>query len=171
MSGETIATPRLNLRPPQASDAPRIAALAGDFDVARMTTSIPHPYGAADAEAFLDLTASGDPARERVFALELPGDGLIGVVGFHPRDATEIGYWIGRPYWGLGYATEAALAALTWAERDWGRRWTTAGHFADNPASGRVLEKAGFLYTGVVKAQFSGARGEEARARMMLRLA
>ena len=82
-----------------------------------------------------------------------------------------MGYWIGRPYWGQGYATEAATAALAWAGAGWGKRLVVSGHFADNPASGRVLEKAGFLYTGVVEPRHSKARGEAAATRMMVWLA
>jgi RimJ/RimL family protein N-acetyltransferase len=83
----------------------------------------------------------------------------------------EIGYWLGRPFWGRGYMTEAVDAALLWAGDGWGRRYLLAGHFADNPASGQVLVKAGFLYTGDVVPRFSMARGEEAPTRMMVWLA
>ncbi|MEI9889980.1 MAG: GNAT family N-acetyltransferase [Caulobacteraceae bacterium] len=67
--------------------------------------------------------------------------------------------------------SEAARAALAWAGTGWGRRMVTAGHFADNQASGRVLIKAGFLYTGEVQRRFSRARGAEAATRMMVWLA
>ena len=83
----------------------------------------------------------------------------------------EMGYWIGRPFWGRGLATEASRAALGWARRSWGKRAILAGHFVDNPASGRVLENAGFLYTGETRRQFSLARGEAVDTRMMLWLA
>ena len=83
----------------------------------------------------------------------------------------EIGYWLGRPHWGQGYMTEAVDAGLVWAGQGWGRRYLLAGHFADNPASGQVLVKTGFLYTGEVVPRFSLARGEEAPTRMMVWLA
>jgi RimJ/RimL family protein N-acetyltransferase len=97
----------------------------------------------------------------------------MGVLGVHPTDgpASELGYWIGRPFWGAGYMTEAVTAALDWARDSWGRRILASGHFADNDASGRVLAKAGFLYTGEVEPRFSVARGEEAATRMMVWLA
>jgi RimJ/RimL family protein N-acetyltransferase len=168
-----ISTARLRLREPTATDAKRLAELADDFDVARMTASMPHPYTPAHADAFLERMAGRDRAREAVFAIEHRSDGLVGMLGFHPKgtSAPELGYWIGRPHWGQGLATEAARAALAWADREWGKRWTIAGHFADNPASGRVLTKIGFLYTGVVKPLFSKARGAVAQSRMMVRLA
>ena len=155
MSAETLETARLRLRHPVAADAARLAQLINDPDVARMTTRIPHPYALEDAHDFLARCPN------TLFAIDLGEEGLIGIVGF--SDATvlgpEIGYWIGKPYWGRGLATEAATAAVIWAHRDWGKRCLVSGHFADNPASGAVLSKAGFLYTGEVVKQRSLARG------------
>ena len=170
---EAITTGRLRLREPRHDDARPLAALANDFDVARMTTSMPFPYSRADADEFLARMAARDREREAVFAIDHAREGPIGVLDFHPKDgaAPEIGYWIGRPYWGRGLATEAVRAAVAWADRAWSRRWVIAGHFADNPASGRVLDKAGFLYTGVVRPLFSKARDAAAPTRMMVRLA
>ena len=170
---EPLKTARLLLREPVAADAPRLAQLANDIDVARMTTSMPHPFTRQDAESFLGRMAARDRAREMVFAVEVEGEGLAGVLGFHQKDdpAPEIGYWLGRPYWGLGYMTEAAQAAITWAKDGWAKRLMFSGHFADNPASGQVLVKAGFLYTGVVQQRMSRARGARVPTRMMVWLA
>jgi len=146
-----LQTRRLTLRGPRLGDAPRMAQLANDYDIARMTTRIPHPFAVEDAADFIGRMEGRDPAREAVFAIESKDEGLLGVLGLHPTSVgTEIGYWLGRPFWGLGYATEAADAALAWAGGAWGRRYIVSGHFADNPASGQVLIKAGFLYTGEV---------------------
>ena len=168
-----ITTQRLRLRKPRKADAARLAVYANDFDVARMTTGMPYPYGVEHAEGFLEKAGEADPAREAVFVIDHPEHGAIGVLGFDARDGgeREIGYWVGRPHWGQGYATEAASGALVWAHRTWGRRYMHAGHFADNPASGRVLEKAGFLYTGETRREFSRARSEDADTRMMVWLA
>ncbi|MDR3486097.1 MAG: GNAT family N-acetyltransferase [Bradyrhizobium sp.] len=178
-----IETRRLVLRAPTAADADRITLLAGDFDVARMTTSMPHPFARHHADSFLSRARALDPAREIVFAIELDDEGLIGVIGFHPTSVLggaiggsayvgpEVGYWLGRPYWGRGLATEAAAGALAWAKTAWRRRLVVSGHFADNPASGRVLEKAGFLYTGEIQARHCHARGEPTDTRMMVWLA
>jgi RimJ/RimL family protein N-acetyltransferase len=164
-----LKTARLTLRPLRADDAPRMADLLGDFDIARMTTSIPHPFALEDAEEFLARVEAGDPDREAVFALDA-GEGLAGVLGFHRRDGIgpEIGYWLGRPYWGQGLMSEAAGAAMAWAGEAWRQRVVVSGHFADNPASGQVLVKAGFLYTGEVQHRHSRARGETAATRMMV---
>jgi RimJ/RimL family protein N-acetyltransferase len=169
----TLSTPRLTLRPLRPSDAPALSCLVDDPGVAAMTTSIPHPFPEGAAEAFIERMAEAEPEHERVFALETASDGFIGVLGFHPDDvgAVEIGYWLGRPFWGRGYMTEAVDAALDWAAKGWGRRYLLAGHFADNPASGQVLVKTGFLYTGDVVLRYSMARGKAAPTRMMVWLA
>ena len=168
-----IETRRLKLRSPEARDLPRIAQMASDYDIARMTLRMPHPYAPAHAEAFLAQTAAQDRTRDNTFVVELEDEGPVGVLGFfHDKDPyPEMGYWIGRPWWGRGLATEAAEAALAWAGRTWRRRAVAAGHFSDNPASARVLSKAGFLYTGEIRRQHSVARGEAADVRMMLWLA
>jgi len=168
-----VETERLVLRPPGMHDAWRIADLVNDIDIARMTTRIPHPYSLADAEGFLARHVSGEAAGERLFAIEHRDFGVIGMIGFHRQDAAypEVGYWLGRTFWGRGFASEALKAALAWAKGSWGKRAIASGHFADNPASGRVLVKAGFLYTGGVAWRESVARGEPAPTRMMVWLA
>jgi RimJ/RimL family protein N-acetyltransferase len=150
-----------------------MARLVDDFDVARMTTSIPHPFAGADAGRFIARMQEIDPGREAVFAIEHRRDGFMGVVGLHPKAAMgpELGYWLGRPFWGRGLMTEAVRAAVDWAHRVWKKPVLESGHFADNPASAAVLVKAGFLYTGVVEPRWSLARGREAPTRMMVRLA
>ena len=129
-----------------------------------MTKRMPHPFRIEDAEDFVIQVASQDPARANTFVIEHEAEGPIGVIGlFEGEDRVpETGYWIGRDYWGRGFATEALDGALVWAGRRWKRRALVAGHFADNPASGRVLEKAGFLYTGETRRAWSRARGAEA---------
>jgi RimJ/RimL family protein N-acetyltransferase len=168
-----VETRRLALRAPQAQDAPRLAQMANDPDIARMTLRMPHPYGAQDAEAFVLNVAGQDPRRARTFLIDHEDHGPVGVIGlFEDGDvAPEVGYWIGREYWGRGFATEALDGALVWASRNSRRRALVAGHFSDNPASGRVLEKAGFLYTGEVRKGFSRARSAETDTRRMVWLA
>src|SRR5688500_11155167 len=102
----TIDTPRLRLRPARGKDAARMARLANDPGVAKMTSRMPYPYGLEDAETFLAQTCETDPDREAVFAIDHPHEGLIGMLGFHSNaeGRSELGYWLGRPYWGQGYA-------------------------------------------------------------------
>ncbi len=172
-SSPVIETRRLSLRAPGAQDTSRIAAMANDPGIARMTQRMPHPFTLHDAEAFVLQVASQDPRRASTFVIEHEDHGPVGVIGmFEDEDRVpETGYWIGRDYWGRGYATEALEGALAWASRHWKRRAMVAGHFADNPASGRVLEKAGFLYTGETRRTFSRARGGLTETRRMVWLA
>jgi len=168
-----VETRRLVLRAPGAQDVTRIAALANDHDIARMTKRMAHPFGVDDAESFVLAVAAQDPARAATFVIEHEDLGPVGVIGLFEGDdrVPEAGYWIGREFWGRGLATEALEGALVWASRKWKRRALVAGHFSDNPASGRVLEKAGFLYTGETRKAFSRARAADADTRMMVWLA
>ena len=168
-----INTGRLTLRGPQEPDIAPVARLAADYAICSMTTRMPFPYGEADARAFVRLTMGQDRQRDNAFVIEHPEEGVVGCIGFHQPEggSLEMGYWIGRPFWGRGYATEAARAALAWSRDHWRRKMVTAGHFADNPASAQVLIKAGFLYTGEVQRRFSHARGAIAPTRMMVWLA
>jgi RimJ/RimL family protein N-acetyltransferase len=168
-----IRTERLILRAPALADAPAVAELCNDLGVSGMVASMPHPYTLADAEAFLACAARPDLRTGHGFAIEHRQFGLIGMLSFkdvEPRRA-EVGYWLGRPFWNRGYATEALTAALRWVKFDWRRNVVWAGHFADNKASGQVLCKAGFLYTGDVEHRMSVARAEPVATRMMVWLA
>ena len=167
-----LQSQRLTLRPPVAADAVRMAELANDFDVTRMTGSMPHPYTVVDAQAFMDRVERGDGDHEPFFAID-GEDGFAGVVGLYPHAgaASELGYWLGRPYWGRGYATEAGRRIMEWVKAEWRRRVIIASHFADNPVSGGVLCKIGFLYTGEIQRHHCKARGEDVPSRMMVWLA
>lgn len=168
-----IETRRLTLRSPEPRDVSRLAELANDYGIARNTMRMPHPYAPADADQFVARVVSQDRRRDNTFLIEHEDEGPVGVIGFFADQDPwpEAGYWIGRPYWGRGFASEALDGALGWVRRGWKRRAVTAGHFVDNPASGRVLEKAGFLYTGEIRRGLSRARGEPVDTRMMVWLA
>lgn len=162
-----IQTKRLKLRALRMSDAQRVAQLCGDPGVATMILRAPLPYLEVAAEGFiLTLAARRRLGEDFVFAAERPGDGLIGLIGAHKAgDAGfEVGYWYGRPYWGNGFATEALAAFLSEARK---LGPLQAGHFADNPASGRVLQKSGFAYTGEITPMFSLARGANVPVKRM----
>lgn len=160
-------TERLLLRPGWAEDAPALAAAIADEQIVRNLATAPWPYGLKEAEAF--LAAPKNPALPS-FLLFARTDGapdLVGACGLgrRPSGAVELGYWIARPHWGNGYATEAGRQLVAIA-RTLGLTRLEASHFTDNPASGRVLEKLGFKPTGLSAPRLSCARGAEVSARM-----
>jgi RimJ/RimL family protein N-acetyltransferase len=144
-----LATERLVLRAPAAADARALAILVNDRRIAENTARIPHPYSVADAEAF--IAQANLIAREPSFLITLADGSLIGGCGIARLDGAdpEIGYWIGVPYWGSGYATEAARAVIDHAFGALGCERLAAGARVSNPASRRVLEKCGFQWSGV----------------------
>ncbi len=142
-----LKTDRLLLRAPRRGDAKAIARLANERRIAVNTARIPHPYGLSDAEQFVAAVNRRD--GEAAFLITLDG-APIGLCSIDPReDGPEIGYWIGVPYWGQGYATEAARAVIGYAFGTLQYAALQAGARVNNPASRRVLEKCGFQWTGV----------------------
>ena len=159
-------TERLLLRPGWAEDAPALAQAIADEMIVRNLAVVPWPYSLRDAEAF--LAAPRDPVLPSLLVFERT-DGepvLVGSCGLgrRPSGNVELGYWISRPFWGRGFATEAGLALVEIA-RAMGIARLEASHFIDNPASGRVLEKLGFQSTGMIAPRLSCARGTETPAR------
>lgn len=143
-----LETKRLALRAPRLEDAKMVAALANDRRIAENTARIPHPYKVADAESF--ISGANRSGGEAVFLVTLRDKTLIGACGimFH-EETPELGYWLGVPHWGKGYATEALHALIDYAFTDLGHDALQAGARVTNPASRRVLEKCGFQWTGV----------------------
>jgi RimJ/RimL family protein N-acetyltransferase len=149
-----LETERLVLRAPRLEDVERIAMLANERRIAENTARIPHPYTLKDAEAFLAGANRSD--AERTFAIALADGTLIGACGLELREGPgaagstpELGIWLGIPYWGRGYATEAVRALIDHAFEDLELDALQAGARVTNPASRRVLEKCGFQWTGV----------------------
>jgi RimJ/RimL family protein N-acetyltransferase len=161
-------TERLLLRPGWAEDAPALARAIADETVVRNLATAPWPFVLEDAEAF--LAAPRDPAMPSFLITVRRTDGpptIVGACGLsrRPSGAVELGYWIARPFWNQGFATEAGRALIDIA-RTLKLPRLEASHFVDNPASGRVLEKLGFRPTGLSAARYSCARGGEAIARL-----
>lgn len=148
---------RLFLRPAFPEDSGAILAGIGDEAIVRNLARAPWPYTLEDAKSFADLPQD---MRLPHFLVTLPGVGVIGSAGMGEHEGEpELGYWIARAHWGCGYATEAAGAVLRVACA-LGHRRVVAGHFVDNPASGKVLRKLGFVPTGRPGQRFSAARGQ-----------
>lgn len=150
-----LRTARLCLRPFRPEDAPRVSALIDDPEIARNTLTIPHPYPGGLAERWIAGRAEEWAAgRKAVWAVCVADGELLGALGLHLEPAhrrAELGYWIGREHWGRGYATEAVRAVVDLAFDELGLERVFAHHFAWNPASGRVLEKAGLKREGLLR--------------------
>jgi RimJ/RimL family protein N-acetyltransferase len=145
----TLTTSRLVLRPPQRSDAPRIARLLNNFRVAGCLARVPYPYTESDAIAWLKAWRPDRPPAETGFTIELPGEGLIGHCGFHPdAQGTVLGYWLGEPFWNRGFMTEAARACVDWYFEETAATFIASGVFAFNGASLAVQRKLGFTPIG-----------------------
>lgn len=158
---EMIETDRLTLRRITLADAPRITECITDPRIHRMVASIaPNQSVERTREWIATHKAGADRDTNHIFALQ-KGDHLVGVIGADRPGAGlafDIGYWLIPAEWGAGLMTEAASAVLHWLMGR-GERAFTSGHFADNPASGQVLKKIGFLPSGRGRV-FSLGRGE-----------
>ncbi len=151
-----IKTDRLQLRGFQASDAPDIQLLAGAREVAEMTLNIPHPYLKGMAEAWIENHERDFESGEGVVwaMVELKSNKLIGAVGLIVNrrfNRAELGYWVGKPFWGQGFATEASMAALAYGFEEMKLNKIHASHMVRNPASGRVMQKIGMEQEGIFK--------------------
>lgn len=159
-------TERLLLRPGWREDAPALFQAIADEAIVRNLAQAPWPYSFADAETFLMRERSGRDAACLIFLRGPGAPRLIGGIGFGPMPdrvgVREFGYWIARPYWGRGFATEAGAALIANARDTLRLKRLDAGHFVDNPASGRVLAKLGFRPTGVTGPRYSAGRDAEA---------
>ena len=159
LSQPILRTRRLTLRPFTLADAPEVQRLAGAREIAATTAAIPHPYEDGMAEEWIKSHATGlEFETTVVYAItDAAGGTLFGGIGLtivmeHAR--AELGYWIGHPYWGRGYCSEAAAAMLRYGFEEVGLRRIMARHFAINPASGRVMQKIGMAREGAMRQHF-----------------
>jgi [ribosomal protein S5]-alanine N-acetyltransferase len=162
----SLSTARLILRPFAISDGAAVQRLAGAAAVADGTLNVPHPYPDGAAEAWIATHAAGWGAGTLVaYAIALEAGELVGaaslqVVAAHRR--AELGYWVGVPHWGRGYATEAARAMVAFAFDTLHLHRVQALHLTRNPASGRVLQKVGMIFEGVHRGYYvKGGRPED----------
>ena len=149
----TLHTDRLVLRPYSLADVADLVRLAGAREVAATTLRIPHPYREQDAVDFITSSQADAEVGACVrFAVTLRDNGqLCGGVGLRIEAAhqhAELGYWLGLPYWGHGYATEAARAVVAYGFDTLGLHRIYASCFLHNKVSARVLEKIGMNYEG-----------------------
>jgi [ribosomal protein S5]-alanine N-acetyltransferase len=151
-----LRTERLVLRQLAEADAADIARLCADEEIAAGTLTIPHPYGIDDARGWLAMDRKRFEAGQSLVwgVTQLEGGALVGTVGLNPdrgHGRAELGYWIGKRFWGRGYATEAAARVLEYGLTEGGLNRVFASHYLWNAASGRVLEKIGLKREGVLR--------------------
>lgn len=137
---KVIKTDRLQLRPLELSDAAQITALIGDLEVARWLTVVPHPYSIDDAVTYIR-----EHSPEWRFGIEVDG-----VIAGNISMTNELGYWLGKPYWGRGYMTEAASAVVNHWFRDGGGD-LKSGYFIENVKSRAILEGLGFQNSHILQ--------------------
>jgi len=152
----TLTTERLQLRSFRSEDAQRVQELAGNWDVAKTTANIPHPYEDGMAEEWISTHADAFKNKQHAtFAIDLISESiLIGAIGLNlhlNHEWAELGYWIGKPYWNQGYCTEAALEILRYGFDKLGLNRIQARHMLKNPASGCVMEKIGMSREGTLR--------------------
>jgi len=164
---DVLKTDRLVLRHFTHDDAPRVQALVGNWKVARMLARVPYPYRDGMADAWI-ATHDARRASGEGYAYAIAADGeLVGTIGLdRDGDTYELGYWIGEPHWSKGIATEAGRALAAHAFDRMPVPKLTAGHLAENHASGRVLTKLGFRYIAEAEI-WSEARREKLRGLKM----
>ncbi|PRD43818.1 GNAT family N-acetyltransferase [Phyllobacterium phragmitis] len=146
-----LVTERLVLRPPHDEDVDAIADLADNIRVAEMLSRMPHPYTRAHAVDFVNRAKTGEIGK-CVYAITMAENGVfMGCCGIHSHkhgEGLEIGYWLGEPFWGRGYATEAAHALIDLAFRATDIERLHVSCRVTNAASRRVIHKSGFQYAG-----------------------
>ena len=160
----TLTTHRLVLRQPRPTDAARIVLLLNNFAVAGNLARVPYPYRQADAESWLAMWRPDKLPGETGFAMELPGEGLVGQVGFHldAKGQPVIGYWLGEPFWNRGFMSEATAAVLGWYFDLTAEQHIDSGVFHFNKASLAIQKKLGFVELGL-SSMHCLARGETVR--------
>lgn len=156
MSFPSLESDRLVLRGFRNADAAGVQRLAGAFEIADTTLTIPHPYEDGVAESWIARHRDAFQHRKGVtFAITLKSSsdlaGAISLMSIEASHQAELGYWVGVPYWGQGICTEAGKIVAGYAFSELGLVRLYARHLVRNPSSGRVLHKIGFLHEGTRK--------------------
>ncbi|XOV88079.1 MAG: GNAT family N-acetyltransferase [Pseudomonadota bacterium] len=151
MAIPTLKSEYVTLRPFTVSDAPVVQKLAGAFEVADTTLTIPHPYADGAAETWIAMHEPAfDAGKGATFAIVQEDEvkGAISLMSIEPDHQAELGYWVGVPYWGRGLCTAAGTLVVAFAFSSLSLQRLHARHLSRNPASGRVLRKLGFTHEG-----------------------
>lgn len=150
MAQPILTTDRLILRSFNSNDAETVRKLAGNHNVAKQTLNIPHPYEQGVAEAWIETHHMNWEQKGLIncAVVSKNSNELLGTVNFVRNDekSVELGYWMGEPYWGMGYCTEAVNELVRFAFEELDKNSVVARHLSTNPASGAVMLKAGLRY-------------------------
>ncbi|MEL6506379.1 MAG: GNAT family N-acetyltransferase [Pseudomonadota bacterium] len=152
----------VTLRPLSMADTDIYHLCTNDFDIVKMTGSFPWPFTREFVAARLHRLTTQSPKQGQAFAVENHGAfcGSIGLHALAKPNRYMLGFHLAKSAWGKGVASRACTLILEWATDVWGRKTTVeAGHFIDNPASGRVLDKSGFVKTGDIVPIMCTSRG------------
>jgi RimJ/RimL family protein N-acetyltransferase len=157
-----LVTERLVLRAPHREDTDQLTTLANNAQVATMVSRMPHPYTRKDAVEFIRRARTGAVGKCVYAVTDADNGAFLGCCGVEPQEnatTLELGYWLGEPHWGKGYATEAAHALIDMAFRTRDIEFIDARCRVTNPASRRVIHKSGFQFqgTGMVTSLALGA--------------
>ncbi|QFT87513.1 Putative ribosomal N-acetyltransferase YdaF [Bacillus sp. THAF10] len=148
-----METKRLMLKKQQLEDADRIEELASDYELAKTTLYVPHPYPKGSAKDFIKKNWQQKENGLYTWSIiEKESNSLVGLINIKVTPAFkrgELGYWIGRPYWNQGYGTEAAKAVMAYGFEELGLNKVFAGAIKENPGSWRIMEKLGMKHEGV----------------------
>ncbi len=165
---DSLKTDRLVLRSLSLDDAPAFSLYMNDYDLAKMTGSIPHPFPILAAEfKIMAMQAQKRRGLAVPYAITQNGGKLIGIADIFRRSPTapwELGYWLAKPYWGQGYCREAMQGLVTEIQNSQNISYFIANVWHDNPASVRLLETLGFQPTGPQGRHFCMARLEKVQS-------
>ncbi len=163
MTDVLIETARLVLRKPRLEDLDRCAELLGDYEVAKMLSRVTYPYDREEGRAYLQRSLLGwqdtGAAQSLSFHIDHENEMIGCCVLGELQETPKIGYWLGRPYWGAGFMSEAVGAAIDWFFQNTSHDRVTCEVMQENPASLKVAEKLGFLTVGATDC-VSRSRGE-----------
>lgn len=155
MNQPELKTESLLLRKFHLEDAGEVQRLAGNNNISKTTLNIPYPYKTGMAENWINTHQPNWESKTGVvYAITLlETSQLIGAIGLHDIKSTqaELGYWIGEHFWGEGYCTEAARSLIEFSFINLGLNKVISEHLTSNPASGKVMEKAGMRYVKTIK--------------------
>jgi ribosomal-protein-alanine N-acetyltransferase len=150
----TLETERLMMTAPSLADADTIKVIVNHPDIAKMTLNIPYPYPDDGAIKWITNLQSSEKINHS-FLIRMKDTGAVmGGIGIHPHERhkrAEVGYWLGLDYWNKGYATEALVRMIDFGFAELGLERIEAQFFPENPASRRVMEKAGMLFEGIMR--------------------